>query len=64
MRGLLSFSGSLVGWVGILICLAAGLLRVSGSFHYAGYETMTIFSAGIALIVAGAFAKLEAVGMK
>jgi hypothetical protein len=62
MRAFLSVAGSLAGWVGILVCLAAGLLRVGGSYHFGGYEVMTIFNAGLGLILAGAFVKLEALG--
>ena len=63
MRVLLSVMGSLAGWAGILVCLAAGVLRVGGSFHFAGYELNTIFLAGLALLVAGAFVKLEALAI-
>lgn len=31
MRVLLSVMGSLAGWAGILVCLAAGVLRVGGA---------------------------------
>lgn len=63
MKVLLSLMGSLAGWAGILVCLAAGALRVGGNFFFAGYELNTIFLAGLALIVAGAFVKLEALAI-
>lgn len=63
MRVLLSLMGSLAGWAGILVCLAAGALRVGGNFFFAGYELNTIFLAGLALLVAGAFMKLEALAI-
>ena len=64
MRGLLSISGSLAGWIGVLVCLVAGVLRIMGVFHFSAFETMTLFNGGVGLTVAGAFAKLEALGMK
>ncbi len=64
MRALLDVAGSLVGWAGVIVCLGSGLLRVGGSYHLLGFETMTLFSAGLGLIVAGLLAKVEAFGMK
>jgi hypothetical protein len=62
MKALLSFAGSLVGWAGLTVCLVAGIIRIRGVFHFSGFETMTLFNAGVALLVAGAFVKLEALG--
>ena len=59
MARVLSLLGSLTGWAGVLVCLVSGLLRVSGFYHIAGYGTITIFTGGIGLIVAGCWFKLE-----
>jgi hypothetical protein len=64
MKRLVDLGGSLAGWIGVLTCLVAGVLRVTGVYHFSGYETMTLFNGGVGLIVAGAFAKIEVLGMR
>lgn len=63
MKSILSLTGSIVGWVGVVLCLVAGLVKVSGTYYILDYEAMTVFTAGIGLIAAGALAKLEAIGL-
>lgn len=45
--------------LGILACIVAGLARLAGSYHIAGYESMTLFTAGIGLMVFSILVKLE-----
>jgi len=59
MKKILSMSGSLVGWLGVLICLLSGVMKLVGSYHLFDYETMTLFTVGIAMIATGCLAKLE-----
>lgn len=59
MRSMLSLLGSLTGWAGVLLCLLSGVVRVSGSYHIAGYGAITFFIGGIGLIAAGCLFKLE-----
>lgn len=60
MKTILANAGSVVGWAGIVLCLITGTLRFTGSYYLFEYEAMTVFIAGIGLILAGCFAKLEA----
>jgi hypothetical protein len=60
MKGLVSVAGSVVGWLGVVVCLVAGLVRLGGSFHLGSYESESLFTVGIGLIAAGCLAKLEA----
>lgn len=58
MNNLVKLAGDLAGFVGMAICLIAGIYRVTGHYHLAGFEAMTVFAAGVALMVAGCFLKL------
>ena len=60
MKQQLSTAGSVIGGLGVLICLVAGLTKLAGSYYLLGYEAMTLFTAGIGLIATGCLAKLEA----
>lgn len=63
MERTLDLAGTSVGVLGILICLVAGAVRLTGKYHVLGYEAITLFIAGIALIVAGCFVKLHLLTM-
>ena len=43
---------------GILLCLASGLVRLSGQFYMLGFESMTVFNAGTTIMIAACLAKL------
>lgn len=60
MTALLSNLGSLSGLLGIALALIAGITRLSGSYHLAGFELQSLFMAGTTLLVTGCFLKLEA----
>lgn len=59
MTNLLKIAGNLCGGLGILVCLVAGVTRVMGSYHLFSYEAMTLFNAGVGLMVAGCLIKLQ-----
>ena len=59
MRKLLGTVASIAGLLGALICLLAGISRVTGGFHLGDFEAMTIFVGGIGLMVFSAVLKLE-----
>ena len=59
MQQLLTLSGHIAAVLGILLCLASGLARVSGSYHLAGYEATTLFLVGTGLMVFACLAKLQ-----
>jgi hypothetical protein len=51
-------ASSVAGFLGMAICLFAGLFRVTGQYHVAGFEAMTLFAGGMGLMVAACFIKL------
>lgn len=59
MERLILLAGNLLAVIGLLMCLGAGVVRLSGHFHLYGYSAMTIFVAGTGLIVMACLAKLE-----
>jgi len=50
---------NVVGLLGIVICLVAGIFRISGSFYVGGYEALTLFTAGVGVMVFSCLLKLE-----
>lgn len=58
MNKLLKLVGDLGAVVGVLVCIVAGVSRVSGSYHLAGFETVTLFIVGIAIMLTATLAKL------
>jgi hypothetical protein len=60
----LQILGSIVGATGILICLLAGINRLTGGHWILGFETITLFTGGTALMIAGCLAKLHALALQ
>ncbi len=60
MNKLFNVLASASGLLGVLICAAAGLARLSGSFYLGGYAATTLFMVGIGLMVFACLLKLEA----
>ncbi len=56
---LLIFIGNTAAILGISITLVSGLLRLSGQLTVFGFEAMTLFTGGIALMVFACLAKLQ-----
>jgi hypothetical protein len=56
--------GSILGVLGLLVCLLAGASRVVGSHYLLGFETITLFIGGISIMVAACLAKLHSVGLQ
>jgi len=44
---------------GVLVCLFSGLVRLSGTYHIFGFEILTLYQAGIGIMLASALLKLE-----
>jgi len=59
MANLLEILGNGTGLLGMLICLVAGVARILGSYHVIGYEAITLFIGGIALMVMACLIKLH-----
>ena len=55
----LVLAGSISGILGALICLVAGLARIAGFYYLAGYQSTTLFIAGLGLMVFACLVKLE-----
>ena len=60
----LEILGSIVGAIGILICLLAGFNRLTGGHYLLGYETVTLFTGGIGLMVTGCLIILKSVAVR
>ena len=61
---LLKTVSDVFGILAVLICLMAGLVRVSGSFYLAGFEVLTLFNTGMALMVFACLLKLYFLQLK
>ncbi len=55
----LDLIGNIVGAAGVLVTLVAGVSRLSGSYHLLGFELVTLFTGGIALMVMACLVKLH-----
>ena len=64
MEKMLDTAGSLVGGLGVAVCLLAGLARMLGILTLAGSEMGTWFVVGIAIIAVGCFIKLQAISAR
>jgi len=58
MNKLIANGGFAVGALGVLLTAAAGIWRITGHYHLAGFESMTLFVGGMGLILIGCFTKL------
>jgi len=60
----LGIIGSVVGVIGILICLFAGLVRVTGGHWLFGFEAFTLFIGGLGVMMMACLAKLQAIALQ
>lgn len=51
--------GNIAGIAGIVVCLVAGLSRLIGVYYLLSFQTQTLFTGGIALMVMACLAKLH-----
>jgi hypothetical protein len=58
MNTLLNWAGSLAALLGVVLCLGAGAMRLTGVYEAAGFELRTLFMIGTGLMVMGCVAKL------
>lgn len=61
MLRIIGLVGSLIGVVGVLVCVFAAGARVMGHYHVLAVQTESLFSLGTALMVAACLAKLETI---
>ena len=55
MNTLLARLGTALGIIGILTCLTAGLVRLSGAYYLSGYSAQSLLMIGIASIIIACF---------
>jgi hypothetical protein len=51
--------GSITGMLGALVCAASGLARVMGLYWIMGFQSTTLFTVGVGLMVFACLVKLE-----
>ena len=49
----------ITGGAGIIVCALAGVSRLLGIYHVLGFESVTLFIGGIALMVMACLVKLH-----
>ena len=62
MIRMMEIGGNVTGFVGLLVCFVSGALRLSGMWDVYSFDLMTLFTVGIALMVAACLFKLHAMG--
>ena len=60
MMKMIQSVGDAAGLLGILVCIAAGLARLGGTWSVGGVQIATLFQLGIALMVLACLAKVQA----
>jgi hypothetical protein len=50
---LLIWTGRLAGLAGVVLCVIAGAVRLSGAYWVGGFEAITLLQAGVAGMVLG-----------
>ena len=55
MDGLLLLLGRAAGVAGMVLCIVAGFVRVSGVYYLGGFELATLLQAGVGAVVVGCF---------
>jgi len=59
MNKYIELVGNVAAITGVVVCLAAGVLRLTGSYFVLGFETQTLFLVSIAIMVFACLAKLH-----
>jgi len=58
MNKLIATAGLGVGVLGVILTAISGIWRVTGHYHLAGFEAMTLFVGGMGLMLMACLAKL------
>lgn len=56
--------GNVLALSGVALCVVAGGARVLGSHYFFGFESITLFTAGTALMVMACLAKVQLLAQK
>ena len=58
MNKLVAMAGLGAGVLGVILTVVSGIWRVTGHYHLAGFEVMTLFVGGMGLMLIACFAEL------
>jgi hypothetical protein len=58
MKKLIENMAALAAALGVILTIGSGLARLLGMFYIGGFQTMTIFSGGMGLMLIGIVGKL------
>jgi hypothetical protein len=50
-----ALAGKVLGIIGIVMCVIAGITRLSGHYTLGGFPAITLFEGGTGVMVAGCF---------
>jgi len=64
MNKYIELVGNIAAIIGVLICVAAGLVRLSGNYFVFGFETQTLFLVSIAIMVFACLVKVHLLSVK
>lgn len=64
MERLITALGNLCALLGVLLCASAGLTRLAGSHYTFGFASITLYQAGIGLLVLACFCCLQRILMR
>lgn len=64
MTKLIEVVGNILAVVGILVCLVAGIARMMTNWYLMGFESLTIFTVGMGLMLMACLAKLQVLSGK
>ena len=58
MNKIINNFGCLIGIMGLLLCLFAGVIRMMKHYYIFGFEVLTLLNVGIAMMVTACMVKL------
>ena len=58
-KDFLGIAANIVAMIGVVVCGVSGLARLLGNYHLLGYDAITLFTGGMALMVFSALIKLH-----
>jgi len=61
---ILTVISNISGILGVLFCLIAVAIRMIGMYYVAGFEALTLFNGGVAMMVFSCLAKLHLLQQK
>ena len=64
MNNYIELIGNIAAITGVVFCLVAGVLRLTGSYFVLGFETQTLFLVSIAIMVFACLVKLHLMSVK